>query len=101
MKEELPVDPSASSNIKWARFDPVAEVLQIDFKDKNGNYASTYEYGDREGLPNARKFTRQDWERFREAERPGEHFAYAIRGKYPYRKVRTKGEPKKEQEKLF
>ena len=97
--EQFPINPKTSSQLKWARYDPVAARCEIDFKDKDGNYQSTYEYGS-----DTRPFTRQDWESFRAAARPGEHFAYSIRGKFSYRKMNKKTEPKPpeaEQEKLF
>lgn len=99
--ENLPINPQASSNIKWARYDPFHELLEIDFKDNDGNYQSTYEYGARgEG----RKVTRQDWEDFRAAPRPGVFFDKRIRGKFPYRKIsKPKDEkaPEPEQPGLF
>lgn len=97
--EQFPIRENQSSNVKWARYDPVESRLEIDFKDKDGNYASTYEYGSAK-VP----FTRQDWEDFRAANRPGEHFAFRIRGKFPYRKVVKTAKPVErpaEQEKLF
>lgn len=93
--EQFPIAEKASSNIKWARYDSAAAKLQIDFKNTAGEYQSTYEYD---------KFTRQDWEDFRAASRPGEHFAYRIRGKYAYRKIvkpTAPAEPEPEQGKLF
>jgi|HubBroStandDraft_1064217.scaffolds.fasta_scaffold275220_2 hypothetical protein len=87
--EQFPINPQASSNVKWARYNPVNELLEVDFKDANGNYASTYEYGARgEG----RKVTRQDWEAFRAATRPGQHFAEYIRNRFPYRRVKQRKE---------
>lgn len=97
--EQFPVNPKASSNVKWARYDPVGARAEIDFKDKDGNYASTYEYGS-----DSRPFTRQDWESFRSATKPGEYFASSIRGRFPYRKLNHETEPKPpaaEQERLF
>jgi hypothetical protein len=103
MIEHYSIHPEASSNVKWARYDPVHDLLEVDFKSAAGEYQSTYEYGDRgEG---GRRFTRQDWEDFRSAPRPGVFFAERIRGKYPYRKITRKPdaekEPAPEQERLF
>lgn len=83
--ENFPINPNASSNVKWARYDPVRAVVSIDFKNAAGEYQSTYEYTG---------FTRQDWEFFRESKRPGEHFASHIRGKFQYKKVAAPKEPK-------
>lgn len=99
--ENFPIKPGTSSQLKWSRYDPVNELLQVDFLDKDGNYASTYEYGAKGGA--GRKVTRQDWEDFRAAARPGEHFAAHIRSKFPYRKIsKPKDEPEAPaQETLF
>lgn len=106
MIEHYSIHPEASSNVRWARYDPVHELLEVDFKDAAGNYQSTYEYGARGGAldATARRFTRQDWEDFRSSPRPGVFFAERIRGKFPYRKItkRTEDEkPKPEQGGLF
>ena len=95
MSIEFPIAENASSSVKWARYDPGAQKLQIDFKNAAGKYQSTYEYD---------KFSRRDWDDFRAASRPGEHFAYRIRGKYAYRKIvkpTAPAAPEPEQEKLF
>lgn len=98
--ENFPINPNASSNVKWARYDPVNELLEVDFKNNDGEYQSTYEYGAREAT--GRKVTRQDWENFRAAAKPGLHFAEYIRGKFPYRKIgKPKEEPEPEQPGLF
>jgi hypothetical protein len=97
--EQFPIAKKASSQLKWARYNPVNSKCEIDFKDKYGNYQSTYEYGNSK-VP----FTRQDWEDFRSAARPGEYFAHRIRGAFPYRKIeRPKQpiEPQPQQERLF
>ena len=90
MIEHYSIHPEASSNVKWARWDSEKQLCYIDFKDKDGNYASTYEYG---SLAGGRKFTRDDWEEFRAALRPGQHFAYKIKGVFSYRKIKERAEP--------
>lgn len=94
--EQFPINEKASSNVKWARYDPVRAVVSIDFKNGAGETTSTYEYAN---------FTRQDWEDFRASRKPGEHFAHFIRGKqkFPYRKIPTvlSELPQPQQETLF
>lgn len=97
--ENFPINPNASSNVKWARYDPVNELLEVDFKNNDGEWQSTYEYGSRDG---GKVFSRQDWEDFRAAPQPGIFFAERIRGQFPYRKIgKPKEEPEPEQPGLF
>lgn len=96
--EQFPINPNASSNVKWAKFDPFSETCCIDFKNAAGEYQSTYEYGTRGGRDQpdcnpGRHFTRQDWEDFRASTKPGLFFAERIRGKFPYRKISKPKEP--------
>lgn len=64
------VDCNASSTIRWARYNPETRVLEIDFKGKDGNVASTYAY---------QAFGPMDWEDFLAAESKGKHFAFNIK----------------------
>lgn len=77
-----------SSNIRWARYFPNEQRLEIDFRnEKTGLYTSTYEY---------RNFSSMDWDDFCAAESKGKHFAYKIRFakgsdgklKYPYERLK-------------
>lgn len=95
--ENFPINPKTSSQLKWARYEPVTARVQIDFKNNAGEYQSTYEYGSPK-MP----FTRQDWESFRAAARPGEYFAHSIRNKFPYKKIgQTKETTEPQQQGLF
>lgn len=67
------IDCKESSNIHWARWNNETQVLEIDFKDKNGVKASTYEY---------RQFSGEEWDRLNASESKGRHFAYTIRPMY-------------------
>lgn len=62
-----------SSNVGWARYDPATEILEIDFKAKDGTRQSTYTYA---GFPAS------EWEAFQRSESKGRHFAYQIRPRY-------------------
>ena len=73
-------DCQESSNLKWARYDRAAQVLEIDFKNKAGVKVSTYAYDN---------FPPEAWDSFQKATSRGRHFAYAIRPKYKGRKVAT------------
>jgi len=77
-----------SSNIKWARYFPAQERLEIDFRNQTtGAYTSTYEY---------QHFSAMDWDEFVAAESKGKHFAYRIRYakgangelKFPYKRLK-------------
>lgn len=81
------IDCKSSSNIAWARYREFEQVLEIDFKDKNGVVNSTYEY---------RSFSAADWDDFLAADSKGKHFAYRIRNardaqndlKFPARRIK-------------
>jgi len=62
-----------SSNISWARYDEATQTLEIDFKGKDGNKASTYTYA---GFPP------DEWQEFQQAKSKGQHFAYKIRPRF-------------------
>ena len=77
-----------SSNIKWARYFPDEQRLEVDFRNQiTGAFTSTYEY---------RNFGPIEWEAFQAAESKGRHFAAAIRFaknadgslKYPYTRLK-------------
>lgn len=67
-----------SSNVGWARYDEATHVLEIDFKDKAGNKASTYAYDE---------FPPAQWQAFMEAPSKGRHFAFAIRPNFRGRRL--------------
>jgi hypothetical protein len=67
-----------SKQIHWARYNPETLTLEVDFKDKNGNKASTYAYAE---------FTEAAWEAFQAAPSKGTHFAHAIRNNYKANKI--------------
>jgi KTSC domain len=83
--EHFTPNPKTTSQILRARYDPVSAMMIIEFKDADGKYQSSYEYGSREST--GKKVTRQDWEDFRSASRPGEFFAHRIKGVFSYRKL--------------
>lgn len=77
-----------SSNIKWARWYPDEERLEVDFRNQiTGAFTSTYTY---------QNFSSMDWEAFQAAESKGKYFAAAIRYaknadsslKYPYTRLK-------------
>lgn len=77
-----------SSNIKWARYFPDEQRLEVDFRNQTtGAYTATYEY---------QNFSAMDWDDFQAAESKGKHFAYKIRFakgadgalKYPYTRLK-------------
>lgn len=75
-----------SSNVGWARYYPERGELEVDFKDKAGNHASTYIYDGTPGVPNGEKpiggFPHDVWDQFKVSESKGRFFAYAIRPKF-------------------
>lgn len=62
-----------SSNVGWARYDAATQILEIDFKNKAGERASTYTYAN---------FPDEEWQAFRAATTKGKHFAYKIRPRF-------------------
>lgn len=71
-----------SSNVGWARYSADTQVLEIDFRDKHGKKASTYEY---------KYFPLAAWEVFQAAPSKGTHFAKAIRPAYKGVKIPAAG----------
>lgn len=66
-------DGKGSSQVHWARYDPLTRTLEIDFKNSKGGKASTYSYAE---------FSKEDWIAFQSAEQKGSHFARAIRNNF-------------------
>jgi KTSC domain len=62
-----------SSNVGWARWDPATQVLEIDFKRKDGTKQSTYRY---------ENFPCEEWRKFQQSNSKGRHFAYYIRPRF-------------------
>lgn len=82
------IDCEKSSTIRWARYSPHLQILQIDFRStKTGTITSTYEY---------LFFSPMDWAAFQAAESKGKHFAEFIKNardaqndlKFPSKRIR-------------
>jgi hypothetical protein len=77
------LDGKHSKQVHWARYDEATQTLEVDFKDRHGNKASTYSYHERlnaDGTSNPpHGFTMAEWRDFQDAVSKGTHFAAKIR----------------------
>jgi hypothetical protein len=72
------IDCKESATLHWARYDATKRTLQVDFRGKDGEKQSTYEYAD---------FPEEIFAQFNAATSRGRFFAARIRPKYKGTKI--------------